>query len=225
MTTDRTRLNPPPAAPGGDLGRRLTARRVQLGLTREETAGRAGMATSYLAHLEQHPGVTPGQSTLHALATVLRTTVAGLTGADADLPPGPGKAGHAPRFTELSRTECGDLLSSHGVGRLAITTEHGPVIVPVNYSVIDGTIVFRTARDATPALAAGAPVAFEVDRIDDAFAEGWSVLARGHGRRVSDPVEANLLAARAYSLPWAGGGRDTWVRIEPYEVTGRRIEV
>lgn len=104
-------------------------------------------------------------------------------------------------------------------------TASGPVIVPVNYSVIDGTIVFRTARDATPALAAGCSVAFEIDRIDAAFSEGWSVLVRGHARMVTDVGEANRLAARAHSTPWAGGRRDMWVRIDPYSVTGRRITV
>lgn len=209
--------------PAGDLGRRLAARRAELGLSLHETAARAGMAPSYLAHLERHPGAAPGRGTLLGLAGVLQTTVSALTGGDADRPPGPGRAGHAPEFTELTRTECGDLLATHGVGRLAVPTAQAPVIVPVNYSVVDGTIVFRTARGAAPSLAVGCPVAFEVDRIDDTFSEGWSVLVRGHARMVTDLGEAHRLAGRAHSTPWAGGRRDVWVRIHPYAVTGRRI--
>ncbi|WP_406005181.1 pyridoxamine 5'-phosphate oxidase family protein [Streptomyces sp. NBC_00637] len=209
----------------GDLGRRITARRVRLGLTRDETAARAEMAPTYLAYLEQYADAAPNQGVLLKLAEALRTTVSALKGGDADLPPGPGQAGYAPRFTQLSRTECGDLLSTHGVGRLAVSTTHGPLIVPVNYTVIDGTIVFRTARGATPSLAPGTPVAFEVDRIDDAFSQGWSVLVRGHARLVTDVAEAQRLAQQARSRPWAGGRRDLWVRIEPYAVTGRRIAV
>ncbi|MGW6921095.1 helix-turn-helix domain-containing protein [Streptomyces sp. NPDC054950] len=222
---EQTHMSATESLPSGDLGRRLAARRLQLGLTHEETAARADMDPGYLRHLEQHPDAAPSRAALLKLAAALETTLSALTGGDADLPPGPGQAGHDPRFTELSRTECGDLLSTHGVGRLAVPTASGPVVVPVNYSVIDGTIVFRTARGATPALAAGCSVAFEIDRIDDAFSQGWSVLVRGHARLVTDVDEANRLAARAHSTPWAGGRRDMWVRIDPYSVTGRRITV
>ena len=97
--------------------------------------------------------------------------------------------------------------------------------MPVNYSVVDDTIVFRTAPGATPSLAAGCAVAFEVDRIDDAFSQGWSVLVRGHARPVTDLGEERRLAEQAYSAPWTGGRRDVWVRIAPYAVTGRRIAV
>ncbi|MER7972248.1 pyridoxamine 5'-phosphate oxidase family protein [Streptomyces sp. NPDC096080] len=213
------------ASPAGDLGRRIAARRTALGLSRQETAERAGMATDYLRHLEQHPGAAPGRGTLLSLAGVLETTVSVLTGGDVDLPPGRGQAAPAAEFTALSRTECGDLLGSHGVGRLAVSTDGGPTIVPVNYSVIDGTIVFRTARGATPALASGSRVAFEVDRIDDDFSQGWSVLVRGQARPVTDRDEALRLTRRSWSAPWAGGHRHLLVRIEPDSVTGRRISV
>ncbi|MFI5963925.1 helix-turn-helix domain-containing protein [Streptomyces asoensis] len=209
----------------GDLGRRLASRRAELGLTREQTAVRAGVDPGYLQHLEEHAVAAPGQGTLLRLAGALETTLAALTGGDTDRPPGPGQAGPTSTFTELSRTECGDLLSTHGVGRLAVCTAQGPLIVPVNYSVVDGTIVFRTASGATPSLGIGAKVAFEIDRIDDAFSQGWSVLVRGHARMVTDPVEAGRLARQAHSTPWAGGRRDVWVRVEPYAVTGRRITV
>ncbi|MFI5820158.1 helix-turn-helix domain-containing protein [Streptomyces rishiriensis] len=223
--TEQHTAKAPEGTPSGDLGRRLAARRTQLGLTREETADRAGMDPGYLRHLEEHSDASPSHGALLRLAGALETTLSSLTGGDADQPPGPGLAGHSPEFTELSRTECGDLLSTHGVGRLAVPTAKGPVIVPVNYSVIDGTIVFRTAQGATPSLAVGCPVAFEIDRIDEAFSQGWSVLVRGHARMVTDLGEARLLARRAHSTPWAGGRRDVWVRIEPYAVTGRRITV
>ncbi len=211
--------------PKGDLGRRLVARRLALGLSREDTADRAGMAPSYVAHLEQHPDAVPGRGALLTLAAALETTVSALTGGDTETPPGREQAGRTPEFTELSRSECAELLSSHGVGRLAVATELGPTIVPVNYSVVDDAIVFRTARGATPSLADGCPVAFEVDRIDDVFSQGWSVLARGYARTVTDLGEKRRLAERAHSRPWAGGRRDLWVRIEPYAVTGRRIAV
>ncbi|MFF5017314.1 helix-turn-helix domain-containing protein [Streptomyces sp. NPDC001165] len=222
---EQTRVNTATEAPLGDLGRRLAARRIQLGLTRRETAARAGMAASYLRYVEEHPEATPGTGALMILAKALETTVAELTGGTVDLPPGIGHAGPAPVFTRLRTGECRALLATHGVGRLAITTASGPVIVPVNYSVVDGAIVFRTERGATPALAMGCQVAFEVDRIDDAFSQGWSVLVRGPAHAVTDPEERRRLTERAYSTPWAGGSRSLWVRIDPFTVTGRRITV
>ncbi|MFD8034596.1 pyridoxamine 5'-phosphate oxidase family protein [Streptomyces sp. NPDC059717] len=101
----------------------------------------------------------------------------------------------------------------------------GPEIVPVNYSVVDGAIVFRTATGATPALADGRQVAFEVDRIDDAFSEGWSVLVHGVGRVVLNPRQQRRYDEEAHSKPWAGGLRERWMRIDSDRVTGRRITV
>ncbi|AOR36175.1 DNA-binding protein [Streptomyces fodineus] len=221
--TERTRANVTTQTPLGDLGRRLAARRAQLGLTRGEVAARAGMAAAYLGYLEEHPGGAPGTGPLIKLAEALETTVTELTGGAVDVPPGPGRAGREPRFTELTPAECRSLLGTHGVGRLAVSTGTGPVIVPVNYGVVDDAIAFRTALGATPSLAAGQEVAFEVDRIDDAFSQGWSVLVRGHARTVTDEREQRRLTEQAYSAPWAGGTRDLWVRVEPRTVTGRRI--
>ncbi|MFI6654837.1 helix-turn-helix domain-containing protein [Streptomyces sp. NPDC050523] len=207
----------------GDLGRRLAARRKELGLTREETAAEARMAPGYLQYLEEYPGAAPGSGVLLRLAVVLETTVRDLTGGDTDLPQGLGRPARGAELVELSVPECRALLGTRGVGRIAVPTASGPVVVPVNYSLVDGAIVFRTEPGSTPAQASGCQVAFEVDRIDDAFSRGWSVLVRGHARTVTDPEEARTLAESARSAPWAGGQRDTWVRIDPTVITGRRI--
>jgi transcriptional regulator with XRE-family HTH domain len=222
---EQVRLNTAQRLPLGDLGRRLAARRTELGLTREETAERAGLAPGYLRYVEENPAAAPGTGALLRLADVLRTTMSHLTGGDTEGSPGSGRAGHDPEFTELNPSACRALLGSHGVGRLGVDSASGPVIVPVNYTVVDGAIVFRTAADTTPSMAEGCQVAFDVDRIDDAFSEGWSVLVRGPAHRVSEAEEIRLLTASAHSTPWAGGERDLWVRIEPRSVTGRRIAV
>ncbi|MBC2904178.1 helix-turn-helix domain-containing protein [Streptomyces cupreus] len=211
--------------PVGDLGRRLALRRTRLGLSREETAARAGMAPSYLRFLEEQPVAAPGIGALMRLAGALQTTVTELTGGDAERPPGPGRAARHAEFSELTADQCRALFSSHGVGHLAVPTATGPVVVPVNYTVVDGAIVFRTAPGATPALAAGCQVAFEVDRVDDAFSSGWSVLVRGYAKAVTDLAEVRRLDERAYSAPWAGGPRTLWIRIEPRVLSGRRITV
>ncbi|MFI9614964.1 helix-turn-helix domain-containing protein [Streptomyces sp. NPDC052023] len=212
------------SSPRGDLGRRIAQRRSELGLTRRETAARAGTSASYLRYLEEEPAASPDAGVLLRLAGALGTTVTDLSGGNVDLPPGLGRAARHRRFTELSATECRTLIGTHGVGRIAVSTPSGPAIVHVNYGVVDGEIVFRTAPGTTPWQARGSLVAFEVDRIDDALSQGWSVLVRGTAQAVTEPDEVRRLEARAYSMPWAGGRRDVWVRIDPVGITGRRIE-
>ncbi|MFF3291002.1 helix-turn-helix domain-containing protein [Streptomyces sp. NPDC003023] len=210
--------------PKGDIGRRVAARRQQLGLSRADVALRAGSAPGYIEYLEDKTA-TPGMGFLLRLADALETTVTSLTGGGADLPPGIGAAGGRPELVELGRDQCWALLGTHGVGRVAVSTREGPAILPVNYLVAEGEIAFRTAPEAVPAEAVGAETAFEVDHIDDAFSQGWSVLAVGGARAVTEPEAVAKLERQAYSAPWAGGDRDLWVVLAPERVTGRRILV
>jgi nitroimidazol reductase NimA-like FMN-containing flavoprotein (pyridoxamine 5'-phosphate oxidase superfamily) len=97
------------------------------------------------------------------------------------------------------------------------------VALPVNFRVVDDNVVFRTAP--LPELTSRLPlehVSFEVDHIDEALAEGWSVLISGQGQVIVDPSELQRAQAAGVT-PWAGGERDVYVRIVPREVTGRRI--
>lgn len=210
-------------SPQGDLGRRLAHRRAELGLTPREIARRAGIAPGYLQYLEESPTARPSVSVLIRLSDALAMTVTELTGGGTELPPGLGQAARDPDFVVLTPEECWTRLATHGIGRLAVSTAGAPIVVPVNYSVVDGAIVFRTAPGGVPSQAVGTQVAFEVDHIDDAFSRGWSVLVRGPARAVTDPDAARRLTDRAYSTPWAGGRRDVWVCVDPDRVTGRAI--
>ncbi|MFF1682353.1 pyridoxamine 5'-phosphate oxidase family protein [Streptomyces sp. NPDC058256] len=175
--------------------------------------------------MEERPNAAPSTGFLIRLADALATTVAQLRGNNADLPPGTGQAAYHPELTELGPGECWARLSTHGVGRVSVSTPDGPAIVPVNYTVVDGAVAFRTAPGATPALAAGTEAAFEVDHIDDALSQGWSVLVVGRAEHVTDPATVRHLVGAARSAPWAGGDRELWVRIAPERVSGRRIGV
>ncbi|WP_055564625.1 helix-turn-helix domain-containing protein [Streptomyces atriruber] len=222
--------SPPSAVPAentarGDTGRRIAARRTELGLSRQAAADRAGMVSGYLKYLEEQATATPSPGTLMRLAGALETTVKSLCGANADLPPGVGRAASHPILVVMSDDECRQRLASHGIGRLAHDDEDGPVVVPVNYTVVDGTVILRTAPGTTPAAAVGKRVAFEVDRIDDALSQGWSVLVRGRAEAVTDPVTVRRLAGLAHSEPWVGGLRELWVRIGVAVLSGRRIKV
>ena len=214
----------PPRAPGpGDIGRRVAAERRRQNLSREETARRAGMASGYLDYLEEQPA-DPSMTTLIRLADALGTTVTTLLGGGMDLPPGGGQALLHPQLRDIGPEECRTLLSTHGVGRIAVSASGGrPAIVPVNYDVIDDAIVFRTAPNRTPAAAVGTEVAFEVDHMDEALSQGWSVLAVGPASVVTEPNLVRRLTEHAHTTPWAGGEREMWVSIRPAHLTGRRI--
>ncbi|MGW3248792.1 helix-turn-helix domain-containing protein [Streptomyces sp. NPDC001070] len=215
----------PTATAPGDIGRRIAMRREELGLTQEEVAARTGIAPGYLRYVEQDATAAPGIATLRGLARTLDTSVSVLSGGEADLPPGRGQAAGRAELMELGSEECWGLLSTHGVGRIALSMPEGLTVLPVNYTVADGTIAFRTSPASTPAEATDTRCAFEVDEVDDALSQGWSVLVRGMAHTVTDPAGVRRLDDLAYTGPWAGGDRDLWVRITPATVTGRRIVV
>ncbi|WP_245984318.1 helix-turn-helix domain-containing protein [Streptomyces tateyamensis] len=211
-----------PTPQPGELARRVALRRGQLGLSREELAHQAGMAPRYLQLLEELGGDFDTGGLLR-LAAVLETTPRELLEGSTDGPPGQGAAAPRPILWKLEPEECRDRLGTHGVGRVALSTPAGPAVLPVNYTVLGGAIVYRTAPDTVTAAAAGSEVAFEVDQVDEALRQGWSVLVVGRAERVTEPDAVQLLTEQAAAEPWAGGKRDLWVRINPTRVTGRII--
>ncbi len=125
---------------------------------------------------------------------------------------------------ELSYAECRGLLAGGVFGRLAVCTAQGPRIIPVNYSVVNESINFRTS--AYGLLASHdwrSPLAFEVDYVDYDEQRGWSVVALGHGERVEDPEELAHIKRTWDPRPWAGGSRPLYVSVKWTELTGRRL--
>ena len=81
---------------------------------------------------------------------------------------------------ELSYAKCYELLAAGGLGRAAVCTPTGPHIVPVNYSVVDESVIFRTTPySALGTYARNTQMAFEVDHADHERQLGWSVVATG----------------------------------------------
>ncbi len=130
---------------------------------------------------------------------------------------------YEPTTEILSAEECVTLLHQVPVGRIGITVDALPVILPVNYSVVDDAIMFRTIPGSKLAAAsASTVVAFEVDSHGDDGCSGWSVLVQGMAREVTDPLEREI-ALRAPIRAWAIGDRaDRVVRIEMQTLSGRR---
>jgi uncharacterized protein len=123
----------------------------------------------------------------------------------------------------LTIDECQWLLRENvgSVGRIGVSVGAVPEVLPVNFAMSGGDIVFRTSRGTKlHAAATNAVVAFEVDGSDEV--SGWSVLVVGQASEVTDPAD---IAAALAVIPdgWAPGEHEHVVRLEATRVTGRRI--
>jgi nitroimidazol reductase NimA-like FMN-containing flavoprotein (pyridoxamine 5'-phosphate oxidase superfamily) len=132
-------------------------------------------------------------------------------------------------LTELDEVECLTLIAAGGIGRIAYQSRFGSAVLPVNYQWHDGAIVFRTARhspldeDLETGIAGGEyKVAFEIDEIDKAGRQGWSVLIQGPAHHVTGAER--ISAEQAGVEPWPPGDRELFIRIVPSRITGRRIQ-
>lgn len=212
-----------PQAQAADLAERLIRRRAELGIGVEEVARRAGLAVERVKELERDPDARPDDDdvVVTRLARALETTPASLIATDLDRPAGPGRAGLHPVLRTLSPEECEAHLRGGGLGRVVFVSDGVPVALPVNYRLRDGEVVFRTSGDTSISRCFGRVVSFEVDRVDEAVSEGWSVLVTGR----AELVEANQSApyVRLGIEPWAGGYRDVFVRIVASGISGRAI--
>ena len=131
----------------------------------------------------------------------------------------------APVLSVLSRDECLRLLASVPVGRVGLSVGALPVVLPVNFALLDGDVVFRTVVGTKfHAAAEGTVVAFEADGYAHDGTAGWSVLVQGMSTVVTEPAE--LLRVQELTVyPWAvDGSADRVVRIIASTVSGRRFE-
>ena len=125
---------------------------------------------------------------------------------------------------ELSYAECRGLLVRQRAGRVAVATPDGPHIIPLNYSVVGESIVFRTTPFSVLATyGRNAKLAFEVDHFRDEQRLGWSVVARGRADVVTDPAELDRIRKGVVPLPWADGSRNLYFRLDWKELSGRAL--
>jgi nitroimidazol reductase NimA-like FMN-containing flavoprotein (pyridoxamine 5'-phosphate oxidase superfamily) len=133
------------------------------------------------------------------------------------------------RIDALDEAESLRLIATGGVGRIAYTSRRfGLVVLPVNYRLHDGAVVFRTAEHGpldddlrTGISEAEYKVTFEIDEIDMDGRRGWSVMIQGPAHHITGSERAES------PLPdidtWPPGDRELYIKIVPSRVTGRRI--
>jgi hypothetical protein len=126
-------------------------------------------------------------------------------------------------FEELTQVQCEELLQQHVVGRVAFCGTAGPLILPVNYRVSTGQIVFRTSPyGVLSELRRRTAVAFEIDGVDESAEMGWDVLGLGFAEAVTSEHSVNQLW-RDGPVPWAKGSRNLFVAITLTSLTGRVV--
>ena len=119
--------------------------------------------------------------------------------------------------------DCFALLKSVPVGRIGFLAGGEIAILPVNFLVDGQDVVFRTGTGSKLcSLEVGHYVGFEADAYDSATRTGWSVVVNG----LAEIVESDDEIARLDTLglaPWGAAADQTWIRIRPASITGRRI--
>jgi hypothetical protein len=129
------------------------------------------------------------------------------------------------RLERLSRYDCWQLLSevagAAAIARIVWSGPDGMAIVPMNYTVADGIIWFQTASDSSLARESrDQQVLVEIDQIDPASHTGWSVVVSGVATCLPSEQDPGLLGSLQV---WPQGPRDLLLKVEPQELTGRRL--
>jgi nitroimidazol reductase NimA-like FMN-containing flavoprotein (pyridoxamine 5'-phosphate oxidase superfamily) len=125
---------------------------------------------------------------------------------------------------ELTYDQCLLLLRAGTVGRVGVVIDEAPIVVPVNYRLVETvglTFVALRTRPRNIVDRGGLLVAFEIDGLDPVHQRGWSVLVRGTLHHVNP--HAPDFKERFDSHPWLRTERDAWLVIQPFAITGRQL--
>jgi hypothetical protein len=128
------------------------------------------------------------------------------------------------RIAALSPYECWQLFEEGlavGVARVVWSGPDGPAIVPVNYTVADGAVWFQTSPDSRLARECrDQRVLVEVDHADPQTHGGWSAVAAGVATIIEPADVPDILGDLRV---WPRGPHHIAVRVEPDELSGRRL--
>jgi nitroimidazol reductase NimA-like FMN-containing flavoprotein (pyridoxamine 5'-phosphate oxidase superfamily) len=125
----------------------------------------------------------------------------------------------------VTQDQCWALLRGAQLGRVAFASGESIEIMPIDFVVDHGSVVFRTDSPSTAAAAAsGRTVAFESDGYLSETSEAWSVVLKGQLAEILhlDDVLATFSLPLYPSQP---GRKAHFMRLAPVEITGRRFTV
>ena len=129
----------------------------------------------------------------------------------------------------LDRRTCFDLLTSVPIGRVGLSIDALPVVLPMNFILRtppwgrEPVIVLRSGDGSkVDAALANHVVALEIDGYDAMAHTGWSVLVQGATRLLADAGERTW-AAGLPLRPWANAKADAFIELATDVVQGRRF--
>lgn len=129
------------------------------------------------------------------------------------------------RVEELDEAECRALLATQSVGRLAYVSAGAPMIVPVNFTVFENMIAFRSDPGDKLSHVPLRQVCFEVDGREPT-GSAWSVIVHGFARDVTDALSNQFAELRTSRLPSrASFTNPSWLEIDIDRITGRRLTI
>ncbi len=122
----------------------------------------------------------------------------------------------------LPTSECLVGLRSQRIGRIALSVDALPAVLPVYFVLDDNAVAFRTRSGGVlDRHCRNTVVAFEVDSHDAARREGWSVMLVGTANVLGTSTEFAELTAELDRIGAPAG--DVLIRIEPGSLTGRAL--
>jgi hypothetical protein len=129
------------------------------------------------------------------------------------------------RLQTIDRYDAWRLLTEAAAGeaiaRIVWSSRGNPAIVPVNFTVADGALWFQVAVGSRLARECpGQRVLVEVDQVHAPSRTGWSIVVTGPATTMPAADDPGLLGGLQV---WPRGDRQELVRVEPDEVTGRRL--
>src|SRR5689334_2479595 len=130
---------------------------------------------------------------------------------------------------QLDEAACLELLSAGRIGRLIYNSRYGPVALPSEYKMHDGSIVFRTYQvtfteeDLRTGIAhAEYQVVVEADQVDPEAREGWVVLVRGTAHHVDTQAERASISNVGLES-WVEAEPEHFIRVVPISIAGQRL--
>jgi nitroimidazol reductase NimA-like FMN-containing flavoprotein (pyridoxamine 5'-phosphate oxidase superfamily) len=121
----------------------------------------------------------------------------------------------------MTRAECLGRLAGTDVGRIGLSVDAMPVILPMTFALMDDDVVIRASwGDKLDAAVHDRVVCFEADGQESPDG-GWSVLVTGRAEIIRNPQVLER-AGRLPLRPWSTRPGDRFIRIPAEVVSGRR---
>ncbi len=114
----------------------------------------------------------------------------------------------------LARRQCLDLMGGAPMGRIGLSIDALPVVLPVYFALFDDCVLFRTvAGTKLDAAIIGAVVAFQADGSEPDDGTYWSALVQGVAVEARDHWDFSPPSPTP-TTPWGASRETRLVRVE-----------